>query len=172
MAEPPYVRASLLDRLIDSEPLEKEESRPLRVQTPEQMKVSLQRDLEWLLNTRCPVSLDKLDWDARSVLDYGIPDFGAAFTQNTEDWRRLSVFLEKTITAYEPRLRDVKVILRRARNPKEVMMGLEARLVMDGVNEPVSFPMLFQMDKEGGRRFTRAKVRRDDNPEFKNFWKY
>ena len=46
------VTQSVLDRLIDREPASRSEAALTRAQSVRQLKVSLRRDLEWLLNSR------------------------------------------------------------------------------------------------------------------------
>ena len=46
------VTQSVLDRLIDREPLNSADGSMTRAQSIRQLKASLRRDLEWLLNTR------------------------------------------------------------------------------------------------------------------------
>src|SRR5690349_4403102 len=71
---------SILDRLIDREPKVSTEPPAGRSQLLEQLKASVKRDLEWLLNTKqsivkLPVGSGHL---ARSLLTYGVPDFTTA----------------------------------------------------------------------------------------------
>ena len=68
---------SIIDRLIDLEPLNLSEPAKSQGQVVFEMKISLRRDLENLLNTRwsCiswPPDYEELDL---SLINYGIPDF-------------------------------------------------------------------------------------------------
>jgi len=140
-----YAKASLLDRLIDFEPKLSQESPSFRTQSPQALQASIRRDLEWLLNTRCSISQDELASRERSVIDYGIIDFGTIFTKNSEDYRRLAKILEQTITAYEPRLQELRVSvvsLPDSYRKLGAKVTIEAMLVIDGMREPVSFPMV------------------------------
>ncbi len=137
----PFARASLLDRLVDENPKSLREPRPYRAQNPQQMRESLRRDLEWLLNTRCPRPERELVWTDRGTLDYGVPDFGTFFTANPEDWRRIAEIVEKTVRAYESRLQRVRVKTLPSKDTKEVSIVLTGVLKMDGMEEPVSFPV-------------------------------
>jgi type VI secretion system protein ImpF len=47
------LQPSLLDRLSDDEPYKKMESREKRVLSFQKLKLSVVRDLEWLLNAGC-----------------------------------------------------------------------------------------------------------------------
>ena len=71
------VRPSVLDRLIDLEPKLREDPAVGRAQSIRELKASLQRDLEWLLNTRrvageLPDSAEEL---IHSLYYYGLPEF-------------------------------------------------------------------------------------------------
>jgi type VI secretion system protein ImpF len=101
----------MLDRLIHSEPKAAGGRTPAH--TLRDMKQSIRRDLENLLNTRwrCtswPPNLNEL---GKSLIDYGIPDFsGSALgsSVNREEFRRI---IERTIQRFEPRLKGVRVEL-------------------------------------------------------------
>lgn len=136
-----YVRASIIDRFIDEEPKQATEACPLRVQTMAQLKASLRRDLEWLLNTRA-VQAGNINWADRTVVDYGVPDFGNFFTHNPEDGQHIAEILENTIAAYEPRLQQVKVKLQNTPNPRERQMMLEAVLKVGEIEEAFAFPFV------------------------------
>src|SRR5690242_19803347 len=71
------VLPSVLDRLIDYEPKTPEDPPISRAQSIRELKASLQRDLEWLLNTRRIVlDLPESSEDLRSSLFYyGLPEF-------------------------------------------------------------------------------------------------
>src|SRR2546423_13174721 len=106
------VTQTVLDRLIDREPKERNEAPPTRAQSVRQLKASLRRDLEWLLNTRriaeeVPESFEQL---SRSLYNYGLPDFTAMSFSNPRDRNKLLRSLEATIRLFEPRLDAVKVI--------------------------------------------------------------
>ncbi len=71
---------SVLDRLIDERPDESREAPKTRGQALREVKLSLQRDLENLLNTRrratgWPADLTELEL---SLVHYGIPDIAGA----------------------------------------------------------------------------------------------
>lgn len=145
-----YVRASLLDRLIDLEPKFPQEAQPLRAQTPRALRASVRRDLEWLLNTRCPVPEAELAQRQRSVIDYGVRDFGTFFTNNSEDYQRIAQMIEQAIASYEPRLTDCRVHVTPLRgNHRKLQVRLDAVLVLDHKNEPVSFPIIIDTNLGG-----------------------
>ena len=131
-------RASLLDRLVDLDPGSSAEARPLRTLTATQLREAVRRDLEWLLNTRCPVPAHQLDPHHRTVIDYGVPDLLSLSPHNTGDHPRLATLLEQTISAFEHRLRRVRVHVRQVRTTA-LDLRIDAALVIDRVTEPVAF---------------------------------
>ena len=70
------VTQSVLDRLIDREPASSSEAPPTRAQSVRQLKVSLRRDLEWLLNSRrTPEAVDSEFQELeQSLYNFGLPD--------------------------------------------------------------------------------------------------
>ncbi len=144
-----FGRASLLDRLVDEEPALTRERRPYRAQTEQQARESLRRDLEWLLNTRCPRPEDQIDWADRTALDYGVPDFGLYFSKNPEDWRKIAGIIEKTIQAYEPRLHNPRAESVPAKDLKSIAIFLTGVLRTEAMELQVSFPVELSRKGEG-----------------------
>src|ERR1035437_9918802 len=70
------VTQSVLDRLIDRDPASNSEASLTRVQSVRQLKVSLRRDLEWLLNSRrTPDAVGREFQELeQSLYNYGLPD--------------------------------------------------------------------------------------------------
>ena len=100
------LQPSLLDRLTDEEPQQRQESRERRVLSPSRLRECVRRDLSWLLNTTQLAALQDLDAHpevARSVLNYGTPDL-AGRTVSSVDARALERLLLKCIGDFEPRL--------------------------------------------------------------------
>jgi type VI secretion system protein ImpF len=107
------VPQSLLDRLIDEEPRLAGDPTITQAQTADAFVAGVQRDLEWLLNTRrppiaVPEHLGELE---RSVFTYGVPDTTALGRDNPAARMRLQHWIEAAIATFEPRLRDVRVTL-------------------------------------------------------------
>jgi type VI secretion system protein ImpF len=102
---------SVLDRLLDDEPDSVHEKRRSDAQVLREMKESLRRDIENLLNTRwrCkswPPNLDELE---TSLVNYGIPDFTGANMSLAAERDTLRRIVEKVIRQFEPRFKSVKV---------------------------------------------------------------
>ena len=153
-------RALLFERLVDSEPRSREEeAQPLRVHDRKELKESVRRELARLLNTRSSVGSHLLGAQERTVLDYGIPDFSSLSAQSGDDQNRLARIVAQAIAAFEPRLRDVQVLVERVRaNDRALLLRINAVLAVGLLAEPVSFPVLVRT-KTG-----EAEVHEDDEP--------
>lgn len=107
------LQPSLIDRLIDLEPQNRKEATIAQAQSFRQLKDSVRRDLEWLLNTRRtpaePPARAKELW--RSSYSYGLPDLTGMALNTAEARGDLSQILETAISSFEPRLRNVTAIL-------------------------------------------------------------
>ena len=90
MANPKFtknIQQGLLDRLIDTEPLNRQEAPMSRAESLRQFRMAVKRDLEWLLNTtRMPIEIpDALRGNSQSVLFFGLPDIASISLQNPGD---------------------------------------------------------------------------------------
>jgi type VI secretion system protein ImpF len=146
-------RALLFERLVDIEPEHKEE--PFRVLSKQELRKSVSRELGQLLNTRCPLPLHLLGEEERTVINYGIPDFTSLSPQNAGDCQLIANIIGQTITAYEPRLRNVRVRVERFEGEERTLhIAVDADLVTDTViqvrshsehsssAEPITFPVV------------------------------
>ena len=102
---------SILDRLIDHNPEESVEPVKARTQLIGDLRQSIRRDLENLLNTRWwargwPADLKELE---PSVVRYGIPDVAGADLASERGRREYLKQVEQTIRMYEPRFKSVRV---------------------------------------------------------------
>ena len=135
-------RVPLFDRL-DLNPEIDDEQRPFRILTREQLKASIRRELGRLLNTRCSLSLDEVGEEERSVINYGIPDFSSLSAQNADDQILIGRVVGQTVTAFEPRLRNVAVDARPVPNSESSLyLSIDAMMVVGQFNEPVYFPVM------------------------------
>lgn len=143
------VTQSLLERLIDRDPLSGAETPVSRAQSIRLLKISLRRDLEWLLNTRriaepAPESFPELN---QSLYHYGLPDFAAFSVNSSRDRANLLRILESTVALFEPRLKDVKVTLVNAptEGSRALRFQIEGLLQMDPAPEHISFDTVLQL---------------------------
>jgi type VI secretion system protein ImpF len=80
------ITPSILDRLIDNEPQATREAPRTQAQSLAELKTSVKRDLEWLLNTRhngveIPETLEELN---QSLAIYGLPDLASLSVRNPD----------------------------------------------------------------------------------------
>lgn len=144
------VTQSVLERLIDREPALTQEPALSRSQSVRLLKASVRRDLEWLLNTRQnPDSAgDDLPELARSVFNYGLPDFTSMSFDNPKDRARLLKHLENTIRIFEPRLEAPRIIPVQADSSssnRTIRFQIEGLLKMDPSPEQVTFDTVLQL---------------------------
>lgn len=102
------LQPSLLDRLSDDEPRNKEETRERRVLSLRTMREGVLRDLAWLLNATNLLSLSvvesrKLPHLASSVLNYGVPDISGNSVSSL-NVNSLERGIRQAIWDFEPRL--------------------------------------------------------------------
>lgn len=143
------ITPSLLDRLIDYEPELTHESIASRARNLRQLKQSVKRDLEWLLNTRqvatgMPADLKELN---SSLAVYGLPDFTAVNVKSNDDQDRMRRAIETAIRTFEPRLEDVMVTLEPMHETERALhFRIDARLKVEPAPEPVSFDTVLKLD--------------------------
>lgn len=144
---------SILDRLIDNEPEVQQETPASRHQVLREMRESVRRDLETLLNTRIrPLEVpDNLDELKTSLVNYGVPDFTGMPLSAAEDRVAFGRRLERIIKEYEPRFKSVKVMLLSNSEPMDrtLRFRIEALLNVDPAPEPVLFDSIMHPVKEG-----------------------
>jgi type VI secretion system protein ImpF len=134
---------SVLDRLIDHEPDVRREAPRGRNQLLRDLRQSVRRDLENLLNTRLrcvpwPAELKELK---RSLVNYGIPDLTGASLgspKEREDFRRT---IQTVLSLFERRLKKLSV---RLVDPAEsvertIHFQIDAVLLADPAPEPIQF---------------------------------
>jgi type VI secretion system protein ImpF len=141
-AEQPLI-PSVLDRLLDNEPEVSREAPHSRNQVLREVKLSLGRDLENLLNTRrrygvIPAGLPEL---RRSLVRYGIPDFTGSNMGSMESRQDFCRTIAEVIRDNEPRLKTVHVKLLDNVEPldRTLRFRIDALMRMDPAPEPVVF---------------------------------
>jgi len=143
------VTLSVLDRLIDNDPKNQSEAPLSRSQSVRLLKSAVQRDLEWLLNTRRifqepDESLKEVN---RSLYLYGLPDFSTFSMNSTGDQNKLLRQLLATVKMFEPRLANVRIVPMDASESglQQVRLRIEAMLLMDPAPEPISFDTTIEL---------------------------
>lgn len=134
----------LLDRLFAAAPDEAE--RPML--SLDELKLTVARDVEALLNTRRGLTADDVQGLAnvrRSVAAFGLDDFASRSMASTDDQAFVCRSLERAIADHEPRLRNVRVEL----NPREaakqsLKFSIRAMLQVHPLQAAVNFDAVLQ----------------------------
>lgn len=135
---------SLFDKLFDDLPVGAARWRL----SLEQLKDSVARDLEALLNTRMVLSEEfalAFPLASRSVAAFGLADFAGLSLASVYDRRRICASIASAIADHEPRLRDVRVELEAQRKTANALnFSINAVLFVRPAQEPVAFDALLQ----------------------------
>lgn len=138
---------TLFEKLFDDQPRYISEINPLRRWNIDELKGSVARDLEALLNTRSSFSksLDDYPLVRRSVLNFGILDFVGLSTANPEHCDRICREIEQTIADHDPRLSQIKVEMEMdSDHVGSLLFTIRAVLVVYPINEMISFDAVLQ----------------------------
>ncbi len=142
-------RVCLFDRLVDENPSRRQEAVPYCTLDRAGLRQSVARELGRILSTRCPITGDEALSRQRTVIDYGLPDLEhGGRTLVPEELRRLQRLVQRTIEAYEPRLQQVHVEIKRREDAgihARLVVALTAMIVTDEVREPLSFEAPLEM---------------------------
>ncbi len=116
--------------------------------TLRELKQSVSRDIEALLNTRrelleeLPPAYKELK---SSLLCYGLPDFTAMNLMNPRERKKMQRIIEQTVSTFEPRLNTVKVtVLDPTGLDQALHFRIEALLLVEPEPESVAFDAILQ----------------------------
>jgi type VI secretion system protein ImpF len=139
---------SVLDRLLDDEPETTREAPRNRGQLLRDLKASVCRDLEHLLNTRAralivPSDLKELK---QSLVNYGLSDFTSMPTGSARDREALARAILAVIRQHEPRFKkvDVKLLDNAEALDRTLRFRIEAMLHAEPAPEPVVFDSMLK----------------------------
>jgi type VI secretion system protein ImpF len=113
-----------------------------------ELKQSVRRDLEWLLNTRhtadkVPEGLEEVN---KSIAIYGLPDFTGLSSKNIDDRKSLIRSIETALRTFEPRFMNLKVTLVESNElERGVKFQIHAILRVEPTPEPVVFDTVLQV---------------------------
>jgi len=113
------LQPSLLDRLTDNEPDQRQEPRDKRVLSPSRLRESVRRDLTWLFNTpnlATVMDLANFPAVAESVINYGLPSLSGR-TTGSVDIPEMERLLRQAIWTFEPRLNKSSIRVRLVADP-------------------------------------------------------
>jgi type VI secretion system protein ImpF len=138
------VQPSILDRLTDDEPRVGADPRITYAESLRRFKEGVQRDLEWLLNTRrtpMPAGDDFVEL-RNSLYHFGVPDITSMSRDAIESRVRLRSQVEEALTTFEPRLSNVHISVIEENGEshrRELRFVVEATLRLDPTPEQVTF---------------------------------
>ncbi|MHA3890830.1 type VI secretion system baseplate subunit TssE [Acinetobacter sp. GXMZU3951] len=138
----PYgFRSTLFDRLLP-------ENETINGLSLQELRQSVANDLEDLLNSRVAkldAALDQYPLVKQSIIQFGIIDFVGLSTANPLDRDKICQSIEQSISAHEPRLRQVKVeMLLDGHNMGALCLTIQAFLNIHPLYEPVVFDALLK----------------------------
>lgn len=153
----------LLDRLMD--PRHQASGGVLPRMRIEQLKDSVARDLEALLNTR--LALPKAAFAPypeaqQSVLNYGLIDFAGYCLSSSDERARICASLVEAVVAHEPRLSNaVAALEQEPGSVNRLKFVINGTLELESGAEPVNFNAVLQPSSlhyaiSRGARATRA----------------
>ena len=137
------VLPSLLDRLIDDDPDNHKVTAKAYGAVLADIKSSIRRDLECLLNTRLyrgqlPEKLSELDV---SIVNYGLPDFSVIQLESDDGKEEFRSQVKSIIEKFEPRFSHVMVDLEQIGEEYERTLYMKISAVL--MIEPDPVPLLF-----------------------------
>jgi type VI secretion system protein ImpF len=143
------VQPSILDRLTDTDPRVSADPRTTYAESLRQFKAAVQRDLEWLLNTRRSAPPETEDYDElrKSVFNYGLADITSISRDSPSARSQLLRFVEDTLAQFEPRLTNVQISIGELEGEdhrRELRFVVEATLRLDPTPEQVMFDTVLQ----------------------------
>jgi len=143
-------QASILDRLIDDEPDVSHEPVQYRLASIRQIKASVIRDLENLLNTRRSTEDPGPGYQelGRSLYVYGIRDFTSQNPGSAAVQQELKADLARAIEQFEPRLHNVVVHVEAEKGKFQSMhFRISGLLIVEPDTEPVTFDTYFDINR-------------------------
>lgn len=142
------LRPSILDRLLDDEPHNQAELDPGQHQLIKQLRNSVRRDLESLLNTRYHImqASDQFKEVEKSLLNYGLPDLATINIVDAKKRDEFTASLQKTLVEYEPRFKSVKVsyIDNKDETDRTLRFRIDAVIYADPLPQVVVFDSILE----------------------------
>lgn len=142
------LRPSILDRLFDNEPDNQTEIDPGQHQKLKQLRLSVRRDLESLMNARFRVmepGEEYVELD-KSLLNYGLPDLATINITDLDKRKEFTSKMEKILKEFEPRFKDVNVsyLDNKDNTDRTLRFRIDATLYADPSPEVVVFDSILE----------------------------
>lgn len=142
------LRPSILDRLFDDEPGNQQELDQGQHQKIKQLRSSVRRDLENLMNARYRVMQPDeqyLELD-KSLLNYGLPDLATVNITDLDKRKEFTKKMEKILKEFEPRFKKVNVsyLDNKDNTDRTLRFRIDATLYADPSPEIVVFDSILE----------------------------
>jgi len=142
------LRPSILDRLFDDEPENKHEIDPGQHQKLKQLRMSVRRDLENLLNARYRVMEPDEEYKEldKSLLNYGLPDLATINITDLDKRKEFTSKMEKILKEFEPRFKEVNIsyLDNKDNTDRTLRFRIDATLYADPSPEVVIFDSILE----------------------------
>jgi type VI secretion system protein ImpF len=142
------LRASVLDRLFDNEPNVTVDSEHSRQRKLKDLRNSVRRDLESLLNARYRVISPPEEFRhvGTSLFNYGLPDLATVNMLDVTKRQEFTQNIESIICTYEPRFKSVKVsyIDNSRKTDRTLRFRIDAIMYADPAPEIVVFDSILE----------------------------
>ncbi|MCW8899156.1 MAG: type VI secretion system baseplate subunit TssE [Gammaproteobacteria bacterium] len=142
------LRPSILDRLLDDEPDNLNEIDPGQHQKLRQLRNSVRRDLENLMNARFRVMEPNEEYHEleNSLLNYGLPDLATINITDLDKRKEFTSKMEKILKGFEPRFKDVNVSYMENKDniDRTLRFRIDATLYADPSPEVVVFDSVLE----------------------------
>jgi type VI secretion system protein ImpF len=152
---------SLLDKLLGADGGNQRGGGTAPRFSVEQVKESVARDIEMLLNAHAPYEAEELHGLphlAQSLLTLGLPDITSMSMASDRDRRRITESLRKALSDHDKRLTQVDVRVREnLPGTAGLAFSIRAKLLLNPSVEPVSFDAVLQ---PGSNRYAVTKAAR------------
>jgi type VI secretion system protein ImpF len=150
MRDQSNIQASVLDRLIDFEPEITHEPVQSRLTSFAQIRNSVIRDIENLLNTRksiCPIP-EENGHLCESLFTYGLRDFISHNPRSPSVRLQIRQEIERTISLFEPRLKNLVIRFDTpGENERNLRFRITALLVVTPLTEPITFDTYLDINR-------------------------
>ncbi len=142
------LRPSILDRLFDDEPGNQSEIDLGQHQKLKQLRASVRRDLENLMNARFRVMEPAEEYVEleKSLLNYGLPDLATVNITDIEKRKEFTSKMEKILREFEPRFKEVNVsyLENNDNTDRTLRFRIDATLYADPSPEVVVFDSILE----------------------------